>query len=194
MCFAPQCILAIRSEDDCMFMQKLYAEHETLMYRVAYRIVKNQADADDVVSSALEKLIGKVDVLRAVEWQQCRTYVLSTVRNEALMLLRRRKTEQKSLANLFYENGAQLAEEAVDTTAVYRVALNEVVDEIRRLPSTEQDVLRMRFFDHMADSEIAQVCGVKPSTVRSRITRARQRLYKALRENSDDDTAMRSVQ
>lgn len=187
MDFRLLCILAIRDEDDCLYMQKLFLKNRELMYRTAYSIVHNLTDAEDVVSSTCLKLISKLDRLRAINPLRQRAYIRSSVRNEALMLLRRRKTERYALDHLTVLQRTHQQPPNVDTQVIYRVTLEEVMAAIGKLAEDDRDVLRMKFFDQLADVEIAEIFGVSQSTVRSKIIRARQRLYAALRENADDD-------
>lgn len=188
MHFIPLCITAIKNEEDREFMQTLYASCTKLMYRSAMRITHNLADADDAVGAACEALVRCVDKLRHISPKAHSAYVVSTVRNQALMLLRRRRIERRAYEHLVEQNAIPREEvpPEVDARLLYRCTLTEIVEAICRLSVDDQTILRLKFFDHLPDLEIAAILDVQPSTVRTKVSRARRRLHAALKENQDD--------
>ena len=186
--FIPICIMAIRNKDDCEFMQILFATHRDMMYRIALPYTGNMADADDMVSAACESLIRSIEMLRQVNPKVHPAYIMTAVRNQALMFLRRRKIEQRAYQHLFEQNdcAADIVPFDADDRLYYRCTLDEVIGVICRLSIDDQTILRLKFFDKLPDSEIAKLLGIRPSTVRTKIMRARRRLHAALKEKKDD--------
>ena len=45
------------------------------------------------------------------------------------------------------------------------------------MPENDQVVLRMKYFEKHSDREIATLMGIREVSVRSRLTRARQRIF-----------------
>ena len=58
----PICILAIEDEDDRAFMENLYMSYQRLMYSTIRNIVRDDWATEDVMQSALVKLIRKLQV------------------------------------------------------------------------------------------------------------------------------------
>lgn len=183
----PICIIAIKDEDDCEFMQILYTKHESLMYRTALQVTHDRRDVDDAVSATCESLIRGLERIRQVNPQVRPAYIISAVRNQALMLHRRREIEQRAYEHLAATDDVLKDYETPDLDAqlYYSHALDEVMQAIRRLPAGDQTILRMKFFDKLPDPEIAALLSIQPSTVRTKLMRARRRLRAALKENQD---------
>lgn len=184
----PICITAIKNEDDREFMQILYTRHESLMYRTALRMIHDHQDVDDAVSAACESLIRGLQRIRQVNPKVYPAYIMTAVRNQALMLRRRRGIEQRAYEHLMEQNGIQKDHVTPDLDAqlYYRHALVEVMEAISGLSIDDQTILRLKFFDKLPDAEIAEMLDIQPSTVRSKVMRARRRLRAAMKEKEDD--------
>lgn len=184
----PHCIIAIRNRDDCEFMQSLYTTHEALMYRTALQITHDLTDADDAVSAVCESLIRNLERLKQVNPKVYPAYIRSAVRNQSLMFLRRRRIEQRAYEHLIEKNAIpeEMFEPDVDARLYYSHALTEVIEAICELPIDDQAILRMKFFDKLSDSEIAELLNIQPVSIRTKLSRARRRLQAALKEKEDD--------
>ena len=181
MTFVPICILMIGDDQDCELMQTLYARHSRTMYRAALRILSSPSDTEDAVSSACVSLIRNIDVLRAIPPRQCKAYILSTVQNEAKMLLRRRQTESHCLEKVADRQSLEAEmQQEVDNEAIYNCTKDAVKRAILRLPAADREILKLKVFDKLPDATVAQLLNVKPSSVRSRLRRARIRLHAVL--------------
>ena len=73
----PICILAIEDEDDRAFMENLYMSYQRLMYSTIKRIVRDDWAAEDVMQSALVKLIDKIPLLKSRTDVQRISYVVT---------------------------------------------------------------------------------------------------------------------
>lgn len=186
MHFMPLCLLAIKTEDDRVFMQMLYTEHHLLMYRAALQYVHNLPDAEDVVNSSCESLLKSIHLLRSVDPKAHSAYLLSTIHNQARMFLRKQKRECSAMERLYLEQNSNDAPGIADEV-IYRYTLHEIRDLLKQLCPEDQLVLKLKCFDHLETSEIAQVMDIAESTVRSRLCRARQRLHALMEEVESRD-------
>lgn len=62
----------------------------------------------------------------------------------------------------------------------------ELVDGLNRLSVDDRLVIALRWFEEMNEAEMAVVLGVRPGTVKSRLSRAMARLRTALVEEAED--------
>jgi RNA polymerase sigma factor (sigma-70 family) len=144
---------------------------------VAYRIVRNYADAEDAVQSACIKVLEKwpeVNGFSTVGRQ--RAYLLRAVRNEALQILRKRKRWKEQDLGESGDPGIpeRLAELARDAKAL-RIAL-KVIDE---MPAVRQRVVKL-WLNNRGYGEIAALQNISVSTARSHISNARKHLRRAM--------------
>jgi RNA polymerase sigma-70 factor, ECF subfamily len=144
----------------------------------AFRIVRNHADAEDVVQSACIKVLQmwpKVSVFPTAGKQ--RAYLYSTVRNEALQILRKRqrRNECYDLGEAgdprIPEHLAELARARKDLTLVLKI-----IDE---MPVARRKVVKLRM-DNYGYGEIAAMLDISVSTVRSHISDARKHLRQVM--------------
>lgn len=63
--FFPICISAIGDESDRRFMERLYAENQMIMFKMARSFTSSNQDAEDVVNSACLALIKKFHICAA---------------------------------------------------------------------------------------------------------------------------------
>ena len=103
-------------------------------------------------------------------------YIISIVKNAAY-LLHRKKKARKEVAN---EEILQfVADEAAasDRNILQECTIQELSKAIGQLPENDQVILRMKYFEKHSDREIATLMDIQEVSVRSRLTRARQRIY-----------------
>ena len=175
----PFVFLLIRDESDRQFMEELYTQYHRLLYAQALRVLRSRQAAEDAVSEALVQLIKKTELLRSLECNKLRAYIVITVRHTAINQLNRNKRERGF-------DGVDIEElagsERVDERLLSRAGVENIKNAIRALPEREKDVMLMRFFREMTEEEIAREMGVKPVTVRVCLSRARKHLAQALGE------------
>ena len=76
----------IESEEDKSKFEALYNQYKQAMYAAAYRVVKNQYDAEDAVHQAFLSLIKNLDKIKPVDCPETRSYVVITSENKAIGL------------------------------------------------------------------------------------------------------------
>lgn len=162
-------------------MQTLYLENHQLMYRAALKHVHNVQDAEDVVNSTCEALIKHIRLLKGIAPPARAAYLLSTVQNQAILLLQRRSEESSAMAQLRH---AQDATDAPDESEelISRCTLQQLEALLDRLAPEDRQALKLKCFDQLPDNEIALIMNISESTVRSRVFRARQRLHTLMKE------------
>ncbi len=181
----PVAILAIENNDDKNYMEQLYIEHHRTMYWQAYKVTYSPQDLDDIVNDACIALIRKISLLRTLDCNILRAYIISTVRNTALNYLRKQKHAWVDYGDEIIAN-IPSPEPGVEGGLLREAAINELMAGIEKLSELDQDVLRMKYIDDLSDKEIGAILGMKYETVRSRLSRARKRAYKIMKEGLAD--------
>ena len=90
----PLVFLLIENEDDRAFMENLYTQYHRLMYAQAMRILNQSEAAEDAVSESLMALMKKISLLRPMECNKLRSYVVITVKHTAITMLNKGKRMQ----------------------------------------------------------------------------------------------------
>ena len=139
------------------------------VFRLAYSYLKNRADAEDVMQETLLKLYGAEEHFESPEHE--RYWVIRVAANECKKLLRspwRRRTESM---------------EAVPETAVFDAPVqSELFQQVMTLPPKYRAAIYLHYYEGYAVREIAALMQANPSTVQTRLMRARGQLKTNLKE------------
>lgn len=161
--------LRTQTEEDALAL--LVAEYASTLYRVAFSVLRNPADAEDAVQEAFLRVLRHRDTLGEV--RDRRVWLIRIVWNIVLDRKRRAKTRPETddvaeLARVLPSNG--LSAEEIATAAQHHA---RVLACIEQLPAKERQVLLLSAFEELTSVEIAGVLGITESSVRSRLFRAR---------------------
>ena len=139
-----------------------------MLYRVAYHALKNRADAEDVVQTVLLKLYQQTDGFESEA--HLKHWLLRVTVNESRKLLRsfwhRRTVSLESCR-----------EPALDDSAHQRL-----YQEVMALPAKYRLPLYLYYYEGYSVAEVGELLGLKPSTVQTRLARAREKLRGSLME------------
>jgi RNA polymerase sigma-70 factor (ECF subfamily) len=159
----------LRAEDDAL--AALVGQYAGSLYRVAYSVLRNSADAEDVVQEAFLRVLRHRQTLGEV--RDHRVWLIRIVWNIVLDRKRRAKTRPETddvveLARVLPSKG--LSAEEIAAAAQHHAHVLACVD---RLPTKERQVLMLSAFEELTSVEISAVLGITESSVRSRLFRAR---------------------
>ena len=177
MIMLPSVILAMPAGDDRDYMEWLYKEHYRLMFSTAWKVFKDKATVDDIVSESCLALMKKIPTLRGLERNKLRVYIVSTVRNTSLNFF-----DKQQRINSHVVGDESEAIEAVsdgfdvEEKVVLEDELSRVWKAIKQLPTKEQQIMRMKYAMEMADDEIAKEVGRSANSIRKYVGRARDRI------------------
>jgi RNA polymerase sigma-70 factor (sigma-E family) len=104
-----------------------------------------------------------------------RSYLRQALLNQLRGRARRRATADRHDARL-------VPSEALSDGADERLARNEVVDALRRLPARQRAVIAARFYLDLSEADTAALLGMRPGTVKSQTSRGLQRLRQLLED------------
>ena len=157
------------------------------LYRRAYRLLGNEADAEDAVQDALLAAHKHLKEFRGDA--QLSTWLTAIVINCARMLLRKRS--RYIHVSLDSRIGEEWKYPLSDTLVDHRPnpedechtsTLNtRLMKSAAQLSPTLRRTFHLRFVDHLSIDETARVLGVPVGTVKARTARARAKLMKSIR-------------
>jgi len=153
------------------------AENQRRVFQIAYSILRNSADAEDVAQEAFLRAYQKFDSLR--EREKFRAWVNRIVFRLAL---NRQRGYRRQLAR---DTAWQITETqvAVDGAkdAEQRVMLERLRREIEQLPEKLRAVLQLSLVKEMEAADVSAALGIPAGTVRSRLHAARKLLLEVMK-------------
>lgn len=178
----PIIISSIESPEDRDLMIAFYEEHQSRMYNEARKYLDTEEDVEDIVYEAITRIIEKMDTFRSIEpWQRVR-YARTAVRNLAYIHLKRsRLITMVSFDDIEFEAASDYgvsAENVVEKQQFERYIRMVWKD----LKQDERMLLEQKYILHWKDSELAEGMGIKPQSVRMKLTRAKRNLFVELQK------------
>ena len=148
--------------------------HEGVAFRIAYLITGSAADAEEAAQDGFVKAYAALGRFR--QGRPFRPWLLTIVANEARN--RRRSTGRRTALTLRAAEEIRPGDAAPSPEAVVvaRDRHRELVAALNRLSEEHRLVLACRYFLDLNEAECAAALGVRAGTVKSRTSRALERL------------------
>jgi RNA polymerase sigma-70 factor, ECF subfamily len=159
-------------------LEQLFVRYRGLAYRVAHRLLGNEADALDAVQEGFTKALVHVGGFRGQS--TFKTWLLRVVSNAALDLGRQRGRREALTAQTLVKARADSQEpQTLEDAAqgLYRQDLRVALDKaLAELPEAQRRTFVLHAEAELSYREVAEVLGISIGTVMSRLYYARQRL------------------
>ena len=166
-------------------LEKIYSEGYKPVYWTAMQLLKNEADAEDVVQDTFVTLIESYDTIndkdKVIPWLK------KTAANMCLNRLTRTKTD--AVEDEFFEEVEAMPEDFLPDSIIESEDARRIVMDIIDY-SLSDDIRRtliLFYFDEMSTREIAQALGVPEGTVRRRLNFARNKIKKEVEKYEKDN-------
>ncbi len=140
-------------------------ENAAIFYRYAYPVLLSKQDAEDAVSETILKAFEHLNDLKHIH--KMKSWMFQILANTCKTSLSKRKT----ISNDRYENvqDTQNREEYMDLYSC-----------ICSMEPKFREVVILYYFDELKTREIAKILNISEGTVKSRLSRAREKLKKYL--------------
>jgi RNA polymerase sigma-70 factor (ECF subfamily) len=148
----------------------LVQRHSSRFYAVAYRMLNNSAEAEDVVQDSFIKLWNKPDLWNEKKNAKFTTWFYRVVTNAAI---------DKSRRYVKVVSGEKIFEHMADTranaeTQMYENETQRSLEEaIQALPDRQRAALNLCFYEEMSNKEAADILGVNLKALESLLMRAK---------------------
>ena len=155
----------------------LLVAHLDAAYNLARYLMRNEAEAEDVVQSAYLRAISHFSSFRGGDG---RAWLLTIVRNSCYDHMRERgaSVQDAYFDEALHSGGKQNSD---PETALLLTERTELVRKsLAELPAESREILVLRELEELTYREIAHIVGIPMGTVMSRLSRARQRLQETL--------------
>jgi RNA polymerase sigma-70 factor (ECF subfamily) len=167
----------------------LMQRHNRRAFRVAWSLLRNRVEAEDVVQEAYLKAFAGLSGFSGES--SFATWLTRIVVNEALMRRRQwdRRVENAAPATLLPLEpppGSVAAGESPEAARGREELRQRLERAIAALPDDQRAVFVLRAVEGLSAEETAALLGINPLTVKTRLFRARRRLREALQRQLAD--------
>ena len=164
-----------RGDDDALGV--LYDRFGRLAFRLAFRILRDRALAEDAVQEAFLAVWRSADAYKR-ERAKPSTWILTVVHRRAVDIVRREQSRRGEPLEVAPEPSAGPADE----DAVLRDRRAAVQAALTQLPGEQRQALELAYYGGLTQSELAERLGVPLGTVKSRMFAGLGRLRELLAE------------
>ncbi len=187
-----EAILVDQARSGCeQSFELLVRQHSQKMIQLAWRMIDNRADAEEIVQEAFLRLFRSLDSFRGDS--RVNTWLYRTVSRLCIDYLRRERIKRK----LFFLNKrdddfdpiehSASAEIPQDDMIIAREELSHVAEAIKMLSARQRAVLTLRHQEQLPLKEIAGILGLSEGSVKVHLHRAVQALRLSLEELENRD-------
>jgi RNA polymerase sigma-70 factor (ECF subfamily) len=180
-----------RRAHDAAALETLIERHSAPVYRVAFGITRNHAEAEEVVQDVFLTLFRKIDMFEGRA--ALGTWLYRVAANAALIKRRgKRIAMEVSLEDClprFRDDGHREGDRAMlvadwsptpETELLSGEARGILDRALERLPEHDRALLVLRDVEELSNEEVAEILGESVSSVKSRLHRARMALREIL--------------
>ncbi len=178
-------VLTLARQGDSTAFSQLLRKYEGKIFRLAQHITQNREDAEDVLQETFLKAYEHLDQFQGNS--KFYTWIVRIAVNQALMKLRKRKTDR----SVSIDEGIDTGEDTVvreiaawdenPEQQFSREELGSILDEaVQSLAPPYRTVFVLRDIDELSTEETAEALDLSVPAVKSRLLRARLQLREKL--------------
>jgi len=163
---------------DMVAFDQIYELFSHKLFSFIFKILKNEAEADDIVQEVFVKIWESKE--RLGDYKLLNSYIFTIAYNNSIDLIRKRINNTKYLEHL----RTSLVEQK-NPTVISELEFNELSSQVEKLvaslPERQREVYTLHKDKGLTYSEIAVQMGISKNTVENHMVKA----LKYLRENID---------
>ncbi len=153
-------------------VEELYAAHYRRLVRLSMLLVRDPETAEEVVQDAFVAMHGRWRSLRDPD--KALAYLRQVVVNRSRSVIRRRVVAARHVPEVAPDRPG------ADTDAADRERRAQVLDAMRALPTRQREVIALRYYLDLSESQIAETLGISNGAVKSHASRAAAALRTSL--------------
>ena len=155
---------------DVESFKRLFLPLHPKLFRIAYALVENKSDAEDILQDAYYKLWSRRNELADVRNPEA--FCVMLVKNLCLDFLRSHRAGRHD------EDVTEAVTLSTDSSPDKELEMQDKVEQVRhlinRLPENQRQVLRLRGIEDCSIDEIEQITGLSAVNIRVLLSRARK--------------------
>ncbi len=149
--------------------------HRHKLYRFAMRMMRDAAEAEDVVQEVMIRLWMRKEALAG--FRSIEAFAMTIARNLCLDRLKRAGSRTEELNERHTVRHVRTPYEEMESTDSYN-KIRELIDD---LPDQQRMIIHLRDVEGYEYEEIADITGLTENTIRVNLSRARKKIREAMK-------------
>ena len=178
-------LISRAAKGDASAFNELLGLHEKKMYAVCLRMCANQEDAQDCLQEAMLRIYRSISGFKGQS--SFSTWIYRVAMNTCLDELRKKKNKQAASLDSLLDTGWSPSDD-YDTPEHHAIegerkkAIRTVISE---LPDDMRSAIVLRDIEGFSYEEISEMLGINVGTIKSRISRGREKLREKIRKKPE---------
>lgn len=167
----------LETPEEKLKFEQLYFLYRDKMYAVAFKILHNENDAEDIVHESFKAIIENFEKINDISCHKTWNYIVTIVKNKSFTLYQKKKHHETSA----YEDWVEVEMDFTPEKVTEELEVAEILAElIRSLPFPYKEVLYLQYYNALSGEEIAKFIDKTPAHVRKISQRAKVMLKEEL--------------
>lgn len=152
---------------------EIYKLYYKAMYNTVLRIVNNSLEAEDIMQDAFLSAFSKIETYK--EEVSFGAWLKKIVINKSFDFLKKKKIQFDEINENFIDHENEISSEK---TIKFKVEL--IKEAMTKLPDNHRIILSLYLLEGYDHNEIAEILGIRASSSRSQLTRAKKKLISSI--------------
>lgn len=171
----PLLMLSLGTTGEEQFLIRLFQQYHGLLFTAARQYLQSPQLADEAVSQCFVQLAKRIQTLQSLSEPQVSCYLYRSVKNCAIDLARSEE-KHSALSAVMARDADRTAGDDVTPGVKMDERASMIADALERLSPADREIIRLFYYEELSQKEIAEKLQIRPSSVASRLHRARNRL------------------
>ena len=164
-------ISMIENDEERHFAEIIFDEYEEIMYRAAYKVLKHEQEAEDVVSEVWIKIISDIKYFIKKDCHELAPLFVTIVKNAAIDKYRKKKN---ILLVPISEDESEDYSDTVGDFVVNKDLYERLLAALDYLDDKYMSVLKLKLLHEYSNAKIAELLNITEETVRKRYSRGKK--------------------
>jgi len=159
-------------------LAQLLSDNWMWLKGLAYNILGNAEDVDDLMQNVCVLVIEKIDTLRQPE--RFKPWLAMVSRNEALAYRHKRSKRPIQLDELLVQQQQKTTKDDLTDKIAQDEQHKLILENVKMLPEKYRDVFVLKYMKDLSYAQIGEILEIPITTVQIRLVRARKMIYNRL--------------
>ena len=161
---------------------ELYEKYKMKMYYVAFGILNNEQDAENIVHDTFVTIIDVLDKLDTSDQRKEWNYIVTILKNKCYNHLKRESRVQYFDDILEFERKAAVRLNETEKAVIEQETAKALAEIIRSMKYPYKEVIYLQYYNSLSSSEIAEILDIKPAYVCQISKRAKKHMQRQLQK------------
>jgi len=167
-------------------MEELYELYEQKIYYVAYPILNNIQQAEDIVQETFITLYQNLEKVCNLNTQELKRYILRIAKNKTIDSYRKNK-RHKIFLEEYQKESPEVVDESIEEWEQHLMCEVQIDTLLTELNDSYRQVFKYKVFYNLTYQEISNLMGMTEVNVRKQFERARKQVQNIIGGIENDE-------